>query len=242
MSKLPFQTAATAILITLAGGPFGLGEVHAKAIYTGTFDPEGPQYIWSGTHQFSVDNACLTTDGWKAVNGNAFYDAGYAIEYNSCGGVELLGGTLTLKDKLAVSGVPEQTALFSAEFTLPLTAGIWGIYVKGGQLAGVDTNLIGDIRFDEAPLNVGYWAMRWESGWAPAAAYANVPVSGLYVPNPVDPVYLYQCSNSPTADCTPATPEPARVVTFHAVPEPFSLGLVGMACLAAAVTRRRRRA
>lgn len=240
MFKPPFAAAATAILITLAGGPFGLGEAHARAIYTGTFDPENDFYKWSGTHAFSVDTACLTTDGWKSVNDNIVYDP-YGYAYESCGDVQLTGGSLTLKDKVA--GV-EETVNFATAFGYdvapPFSAGIWGIYVKGGQLAGVDTDPLGALYFDSSPLSDAFWYLRWESGKAPFEAYntRDSDVDYMYAPSLLDPVYLTRCDDS---GCQLATEQPARDVTFTRVPEPGSLALVAAAMMAAGVGARRKR-
>lgn len=242
MLKPPFATAAAAILITLAGGPMGLGEAHARAIYTGTFDPSGPLYEWSGTHLFGVDEACLETDGWKAVNGQSVYDFSTATQYDACGTVELLDGSLTVKD---VPTGGEQTVNLANALEAPVSFGIWGIYVQGGELAGVDTDLIGQIFFDSAPLSSFEWWLRWESGKAPEVAHSErstVPFYGYtYVPNLLDPVYLSRCDDS---GCILATDDPAKDVTFTRqptqVPEPWSLPLVGAALGALAWVRRRR--
>jgi hypothetical protein len=269
--KPPFAAALTAVLITLAGGPLGLGEAHARAIYTGTFDPEDDNYEWKGTHSFSVSDACLSSNGWRAANTGSsgqFYNLqsdGYTNTYSGYEGgsgeaceAKLLGGSLSLRRK---SGSDQgfKTLTFGEQ----IAALVWGVYVKDGELAGVDTFLVGPLRFTDAEAEILFGdqffvgkglSLRWESGKAPisqlpgglfdgaqsATSTQGVVSSPSYIQSFVDPVYLYEpLGNSDNfRELTPG--QSAKDVTFTRVPEPGSVALVGLA-LAAMVGLSRRR-
>lgn len=218
MLKPPFATAAAAILITLAGGPVGLGEAHARAIYTGTFDPRGDVYGFEGTHQFAVDEACLSTPGWHSANGfSGFgYDDGGGFNfYNSCGTVVLTGGSLTLRkyasDTKDSNGaytdnttVLEQTFDFSEASPdwiagYGMSAHIVGIYVAfnpltgRNELAGVDTpSLFGTF----GPFDDKHWALEWVSTYLPLGFTGLVGEGEGVAYDGPDPVFLYE-SNCP---------------------------------------------
>ena len=272
MLKPPFAAAATAILITLAGGPFGLGEAHAKAIYTGTFDPRGDEYGFEGTHSFSVDDACLTTTGWHAANGNSGYgydqDTTSFTFYNSCGSVVLTGGSLTLRKY--ESGAKDSTnqyinnnVLLEQTFDFSTASPDWisgygmsqyilGIYVAynpltgRNELAGVDTpDLFGTF----GAFDGRYWALEWVSTKLPGSftGLGGGEGEGGFAYEGDDPVFLYQsnCGGFSSAiGCERQTRAavPGAIPTFVRVPEPGSLGLVGLAVAALAGTARRRAA
>jgi hypothetical protein len=271
MFKPPFAAAATAILITLAGGPFGLGEAHARAIYTGTFDPRGDVYGFEGTHQFSVDEACLTTAGWHSANdfnGYGYDGDGNYNYYNSCGAVVLTGGSLTLRkyasaetnsagayvdNTLALdsSGAPMERTFDFSEASPDWTPGygmsqyIVGLYVAYNPLTGRN-----ELAGVDTPALFGsfgafdgyHWALEWVSANKPTGFQVDGG-EGFFG---VDPVFLHQ-SECAGFDCPFALAEvPGAVPTFTRVPEPGALALAGLALAAMAgvtgVTRRRRAA
>lgn len=249
MMKSAIGAACATVLVALTGGLFTPTATHAAAVYTGTFDPQDANYQWEGTHRFAVSEACLLSDGWRSAN------AGYGCD------AQLLGGSLSLRRKTG----PDQgfKTLTFGEFP---TSNVWGVFIRDGQLAGVDTYLTGPLRFTAAEEAVlfdapifegGGLSLRWESGKAPLSevptnlfANFNQGVVGnkSYVQSLVDPVYLYRSlGNSDNyREVTPG--QSAQNVTFRpagapglTVPEPGSLALVGVALAAAAALFRRRR-
>lgn len=223
MFKRPIAAACSSIVVALVGA-LGLAAETNAARYTGTFDPETTQYKWSGTHEFDVGNACLSSNGWKAAND----------PYTNDCAVALTGGSLTVLDKIANV---QETIDFSG---ITPNFNIWGIYVEGNELAGVDSDLIGQLFFDTDPLDDFEWWLRWESGKAPTADYQANEDGGFYgysyTQNLIDPVYLSRCTDD---ECIQPT-GPADIVTFTRVPEPGSLGLVGAALAGVWLARRRR--
>ena len=249
MLKPPFATAAAAILITLAGGPMGLGEAHARAIYTGTFDPRGPVYGFDGTHRFEVDEACLEEDGWKVVNNDIsvydFYTAN-TTNYTKCGTAALTGGTLTVRKYASPGSDLDAPITGSATFTFPYsqaepnTLDIWAVYVEGGELKGVDTFVVGSF----GAFDTRSWYLQWASGFAPFSFGDN----DLDITFGVDPVFLLSSPCAVISDSCFTPPSlvdvPPAIPTFtrqpNPVPEPWTLPLVGAALGALAWTRRRR--
>jgi len=259
--------ACGALIVAVGGSLLPVESAHAVAVYTGTFDPEDDFYQWNGTHSFSVSESCLSANGWRAANtgygGYAFDIDGYAISgtFNStpCA-ASLIGGSLNLRKKTGPDNA-FKSLNFDQGGLLP-NSGVWGVNVKNGQLAGVDSFLIGAFRFlladEDVLFGPGYVFgvggggvyLRWESGFAPLdlvpIGLFPSPWAGgsnqTYVQNFADPVYLY-ANRCGVGECTTTevTPGRAATPTFNRVPEPGSLALAGIAGLALAALSRRRR-
>ena len=273
MLKHSIAGACTTVLVALVGGLFTPTGSHA-AVYGGVFDPEDNKYRWEGTHRFEVSESCLLSDGWRAANtgygGYSFQigaplpdPSGVTGNYNAdpCD-AQLLGGSLSVKRKTGLD-----QGFKTLNFGTFAKSNVWGVFIKNGQLAGVDTYLTGPLHFtyaeegdlfDERFSEGGGLLLRWESGRAPlnfvpgtlfngVGSAPNVPSNTNYDQSLVDPVYLYRSlGNSDNyKELTPG--QSARDVTFtrlggpgQMVPEPGSLALVGLALAAAAGLSRSR--
>ncbi|NRF67277.1 hypothetical protein HLB44_09805 [Aquincola sp. S2] len=109
---------------TLAAAAAASGVPAQAAIYVGTFDP----LDFFGVATFYVDPACLASDGFKANDGAP------------CS-VNWLYASVTLTD------LPDtaDTITFTYGAFLPSTTAVTGIDVLLGELAGVDSTIIGPV-------------------------------------------------------------------------------------------------
>lgn len=242
MIKPTHSAAAMALLVLIAGA----GDAQARAIYTGTFDPRGPVYGFSGTYSFAVDPACLATNGWKSVNG-----------LGDCGEVFLIGGSLTLR-KYAAPGLDENAARAIPDVTFDFSQAQndwnpnlqWGpesgqigamqdyidsIYVVNNKLYGVDT----PARFGAFGMFDGlYWGLQFTSGGVPdveRAVTLLVNCEAPFTPNEA----VCAGPNAPGVNPDDFIIPASTNVTITEVPEPGSLALVAGALLAAGFAGRR---
>jgi len=107
------------------------------AIYSSAFDPVD----FFGVATFDVDDACLTSDGTKPNDGAP------------CS-VTWLSATVTITD------APSTTFSFPQ---LPSPTAVVDILVSGGELAGVDSSIIGPASGDPG-ANQGPWFLQYQSG------------------------------------------------------------------------------
>jgi hypothetical protein len=204
-----YKTFRIALFRAVVAAAFAALTTTAQAGWvSGNFDPPD----LSGTFTFELDgSSCFAEDGTKTVNNG---------DINDCQ-VSLTRLTVTLDHVQALN----TSAIEFPDFT-----DITGINVVDGQLAGVDSDLIG-------PLT------------GPAGIYAG-PWWIQYASFEMDPVYLYGCPTD-TPNCSKdaaGVVDTASTVTFFTsdangnpigIPEPGSLLLIGAALGAGWLARRR---
>ena len=192
-------------------------ESHA-AVYGGVFDSRTGVYGFDGSHEFIVDDACLTNEnGWYAVNSDKFVDE-IASTYTKCGTASLTG--LTLNVRRYASSVPSNigysTVVESATYTLSGIPdfGILGIVIADGELEGVDSDGVFGALGPGPTDTVGpglYWWLKYESGQSPLLGGFSLGA---------DPVFL---SSSPCTDiggsCSLTEYPDGATPTFERIPE-----------------------
>jgi hypothetical protein len=194
----------------------------ATAFYDVNFDPVG----FAGSGRFAVDDACLATDGWKAVS--------------SCGPVTLQTAQADLFD----TANPLHT--INLTFAPPVYTGVFGIYVVNGELDGADTGLVGPQHVTTDPFFDGYYWLQFASGHIPSTitSIASDATALNTPPNTLNATYLWYASCIPTIECPPRAIFTASTVTYtrvNGVPEPGSLALLLGAGGAGWLRRRRQR-
>jgi len=192
------------------------------AVIIGTFDPafaSSPDYLsnmgFEGKATFFVPDACLAQTG-IVVNGSAPCTSGNPIQ--------MLAATVNLY-AIAQPGI-----FLPVEFPQAQTLGqVNFVDVVAGEIAGVDTNIIGSQDANVPGVYVGsIWLQFTDPGIDPAFIYA--------CPGYQDGTSFAECSSEGSIRSAAAT------VKFTLVPEPSSSALMLGALSAAAFAARRRRA
>jgi hypothetical protein len=206
------KTFRIALLRVVFAAAFAALATTAQAGWvSGNFDPPD----LSGTFTFELNgSSCFATDGPKSVNNG---------DINDCQ-VSLTRLTVTLD---------HSQALDTSAIVFPDFADITQIDIAGGQLAGVDSNLIGPLTGPPG-IYAGPW---WIQYFFENFVFENF-----------DPVNLYGCPTD-TPNCSKDTSsivDTASTVTFFTsdangdpIPEPGSLLLIVAALGAGWLARRR---
>jgi len=194
-------------VVVIASPLLALGCLANAAFYSSNFDPPGP-LSFAGTALFQIDDACL------GPGNDGFHTAA------SCN-LALLSATLSMTD------IPTgDTANLNFAPVLPNTADLNDLLISGGELAGVNSDLIGWV-FATPPCTGSLCGLPWWIQWETT---------------PTDPVNLY------TGTCDgPCFPNEiasgvAENVTFtrvNLVPEPGTMGLLLAALGVGWLIRRR---
>jgi len=196
-----FLGAAAAAACLFVGGA-----AQGGVVFRGSFDP----IDFMGIAEFDVDPGCIQANGYSLVP--------------SCGSVVILSASVT--------DLPPPTDTDSITFAPPpFTSSVNGLLWSGGNLIGVDSDIIGT-----GTPSTGLW-------FDPLKEYGLEFVSGFLTQgSPV--VNLWWCKDG--CGFTALLPEGTALdVTFvrvtDSVPEPASLGLV-LGALGAGWLARRRKA
>jgi hypothetical protein len=180
-----------------------LGGAANAAFYSSSFDPPGP-VSFSGTGLFQLDDACLAADG--------FYTAA------ACN-LTLLSATVDVTDTST-----SDTGHLNFASLLPNIVSMVDLIISGGNLVGVNTDLIGSVF--ASPCTGTICGEPWWIEWGTTSDS--------------DPVFLFT-GNCDGDSCFPAqTPiGTAFNVTFTRVPEPGTLALLFVAGGLGWLVRRR---
>ena len=143
------------LVAALAAPLLGLACLANAAFYSSNFDPPGP-LSFAGTALFQIDDGCL------GVANDGFHTAA------SCN-LALLSATLSMTD------IPTgDTGTLNFASVLPNTAGLIDLLISGGELAGINSDLIGFVF--AAPCTGTLCGIPWWIQWQTT---------------PTDPVFLY---------------------------------------------------
>jgi hypothetical protein len=176
------------------------------AIYSGRFDPSGDGADFpgfTGEALFTVDDGCIAEgDGYHFVNPSG-----------GCGDSFMTSATVSLFDPTDPEPLDSGDRVDS--FSLSGHFDLIGVLISGGQVTGVDTDIVG-------PAYGAGYSPHWTSStpfWLQfqSGCLGDNPDDGCFF---IDPAFIYMGENQ--IQSAPAT------VTFQAVtvPEPGTLALV----------------
>lgn len=185
------------------------------AVYQLTFGGSGV----SLSAQIQLDPSCLGANGWQASDPYTYdpYDYKCSASVSSA------------KLSLDSGGPDAQTVDFAG--LLPDPKAVVGVNVVDGQLAGLDSYLIGSVYVPAGAFNGYYW-LQFDSG----TGHGVGPIQP-----PVDPVFVFHNSSECIVGCQSAPS--LRIVELASVtqvPEPASWSLILAALGAVWLVRRRR--
>jgi hypothetical protein len=191
----------------IASPLLALGCLANAAFYSSNFDPPGP-LSFAGTALFQIDDACL------GAGNDGFHTAA------SCN-LALLSATLSMTDTNSLD-----TGNLNFAPVLPNTADLIDLLISGGELAGVNSDLIGFVF--AAPCTGTLCGVPWWIQWGTT---------------PVDPVFLYT-GNCDGPACFPndgfsGVAENVSFTRVNLAPEPGTMGLLIAALGVGWLVRRR---
>jgi hypothetical protein len=194
------HVAASALLLLLTAA------AAQGAIYSGKFDPTGDGVDFpgfTGEALFNIDDSCLDGDGYHFVGASG-----------GCGPAFMTSATVNLFDPSDPAPLDIGDSVDS--FSLSGQFDLIGVLISGGQVAGVDTDILGPA-FGAGYLThwtstTPFW-LQFQSGCLGATPDASCNLFS-------DPAFIYMGGVDNRIQSKPAT------VTFQAVPEPGTLALV----------------
>lgn len=214
----------------------GLAARPANALsYASFFDP--PDF--EGTAIFDVSAGCLAADGYRYNNDP---NTGCIVTWSAA--------SVTLKDNAPVSN----TTFSYDPFFLPSTTAVNFIFVQKGDLAGVNSNMIGPrIISHPNPDFTGPWWIQYDFPDPPVTILTHQPsiqnhqadhgALGLGIVNLFGGA-CFNLGSGQVCQADTANPSTANVEFFRRisqVPEPATLGLMLGALGGAWLARRRRK-
>jgi hypothetical protein len=216
-SKEYHMNVARTVAFALAAALSVLSAPASAVIFGSNFDP--PDFF--GTATFDVSNGCLSSNG---IHNN---------DHDTCT-VTWLTAVLTFRETPATA----HTLTFSfGTPILPSGSAVFDVLAQGGELAGVDSAIIGAVTTsgDPNPTFNGSWYISFAT---PSAILFGTDAVSSFAPN-LGNVFLYRqvCDDG----CRPGpVVETATVDSFFRIPEPATLTLLLAALGCGWVSRRKR--
>ena len=233
-----FSQRAAAMAVSLL-----LGTAAQAGLVRGRLDPTATLDIpaYNGFADFQVDDNCLIGDGWKQTGTTG-----------GCGAVFMQSATIylygnTLNDPAGTPG----TELGQVNFGTFSQFDVFGILTQGGQVLGIDSNIMGSASASGAYAGQEFW-IEFVTGCDFGDSTCGNLINLLSVQaledfpdaDPLANLYDTTCVEDGEVFCFPG-PNPSRTtpggLVFTAIPEPGTMSLALGALGGGWLARRRKK-
>lgn len=227
-----FSQRAAAMAVSLL-----LGTAAQAGLVRGSLDPNATADVpaYNGFADFQVDDNCLVGDGWKSTGTGS----------GDCGPVFMESATIFLYGNTP-SDPPTGTPLGQANFGGSSVSAIFGILTVGGQVLGIDSDILGPVSGTGVYSSDTFW-LEFVTNCDSDPTCGGLIFPDLFQVTAVvtDPLAnLYMGTTCDGDACFPVS-EPSRTtpggLVFTAIPEPGTLSLILGALGGGWLARRRKK-